>query len=193
MRRRIILAAVTLLAAAAIAVAVFILLHAGKKDKVTIEAARINEVKSMVSLCAMEIYREVPVLDTVNDKVIVAVQKQQGSISFDIENLHFDDEGDTVRLVLPHEMVEIRESAEDNAWQVIDTKNIGFLGVIRRDRLTDREENRVKAKLRRNAISSLYKDGTVARARTEAAKNLELMLEKIYRKPVKVVESVPAQ
>lgn len=193
MRRRIILAAASLLAVAAIAAAVFILLNAGKKEKVTIEAARINEVKTMVSLCAMDIYREVPVLDTVNDKVIVAVQKQQGSISFDIENLHIDAEGDTVRLVLPPETVEIRESTEENSWQVIDTKNIGFLGAIRRDRLTDREENRVKAKLRRNAIKSLYQDGTVARARTEAAKNLELMLEKIYRKPVKVVESASAK
>lgn len=186
MTKRILKTAVFLLTIIAVAVVVWLYLNPGKNEKIIVDEGRINEVKTMVRLCSMDIYREVPVVDTINNKVIVAVQKQQGSISFDIEDLTIDAEGDTVRLTLPKEIVEIRESTEDNSWQVIDTKNIGFLGAIRNNHITDREENRVKAKLKRNAVKSLYEDGTVRHARTEAAKNLETMLEKLYRKPVVV-------
>jgi len=189
MSKGIIKLAATLILVIAVAVPVFFYFNANKEAKISVDEGRINEVKTMVQLCTMDIYKEVPVLDTINNKVIVAIQKQQGSISFDIENLQIDAEDDTVRLTLPREIVEIRESTEDNSWQVIDTKNIGFLGAIRNDRLTDREENRVKAKLKRNSINRLYKDGTVRHARTEAAKNLQIMLEKIYRKPVVVIDS----
>lgn len=186
MTKGIIKAAIFVIAAFAIAVCVFFYLNSNKKEKITVDEGRINEVKTMVRLCTMEIYREVPVLDTINDKVIVAIQKQQGSISFDIENLDIIDTGDTVRLQLPKETVTMRESTEDNSWQVIDTKNIGFMGAIRNDRLSDREENRVKDKLRRNAVRALYEDGTVAHARAQATKNLETMLEKLYLKPAVV-------
>ncbi len=191
MSKGIIKTAATLILVIAVTVPAFLYFNANKEEKITVDEGRINEVKTMVRLCTMDIYKEVPVLDTINNKVIAAIQKQQGSISFDIENLQIDAEGDTVRLTLPHEIVEIRESTEDNSWQVIDTKNIGFLGAIRNDRLTDREENRVKAKLKRNSINMLYKDGTVRHARSEAAKNLQIMLERIYRKPVVVIDSNP--
>lgn len=52
--------------------------------------ARINEIESMVRLCAVDIYSEIPVLDTINDKVIFGIQKQSGSISFDLEKLNAD-------------------------------------------------------------------------------------------------------
>lgn len=191
MSKGIIKTAATLILVIAVAVPAFFYFNANKEEKITVDEGRINEVKTMVQLCTMVIYKEVPVLDTINNKVIAAIQKQQGSISFDIENLQIDTEGDTVKLTLPREIVEIRESTEDNSWQVIDTKNIGFLGAIRNDRLTDREENRVKAKLKRNSINKLYKDGTVRHARSEAAKNLQIMLERIYRKPVVVIDSNP--
>lgn len=178
--------AATLLVISTAAIAVYFSFFRKDKEKITVDAARIHEVKTMVKMCAMDIYREVPVLDTINGKAIFAIQKQRGSISFDIENLHIDTSGDTVCLTLPPETVEIMESTEDNAWQVIDTKHVGFLGSLRNERISEREENRVKDKLRRNSIRKLYQDGTVAHARQEAAKNLETLLEKIYRKPVKV-------
>lgn len=186
MTGRIIKTAVTAAVIAAAGIAAAIWLNSGKKEKITVDEARINEVKTMVRLCTMEIYREVPVIDTIGDKMIVAVQKQQGSIHFDAEHLDIDDTGDTVRVTLPKERVEIMESTEDNSWEVIDTKNIGFLGAIRNDHLSPRDENRVKAKLKREAVRKLYEDGTVGHARVQAAKSLETMLGKLYRKPVVV-------
>ena len=44
----------------------------------------------MVRLCAVDIYSEVPVLDTIDNKVMFAVQKQKGSVLFDIENMQVD-------------------------------------------------------------------------------------------------------
>lgn len=186
MKKLLVKISVSLILVLAIIAVLFFFVNSGKESKVTVDDGRINEVKAMVRLCAMEIYKEVPVLDTIGKKVVVAVQKQQGSISFDIENLQIDAEGDTVRMVLPKEIVEIRESTDDDSWQVIDTKNIGFLGSFRSDRLSEREENRLKAKLKRNSIDMLYNDGTVERAKVEAAKNLKDLLEKIYRKPAHV-------
>ena len=120
--------------------------------------ARINEIESMVRLCAVDIYSEIPVLDTINDKVIFGIQKQSGSISFDLEKLNADTLGDTVRIILPPEIVELYESTEDNSWEVIDTKNIGLLGVLRSDKLTDREENIVKAEIKEKANASFKKE-----------------------------------
>lgn len=155
-------------------------------EKIVVENGRIADVRTLAELCTVDFYNEVPVLDTVDNIVIFAVQKQQGSISFDIENIDIDDTGDTVRVTLPKEIIEVHESTEPNSWQVIDTKNIGFLGPLRNDRLTNAQENRVKAKLRSDATRRLYRDGTVRQARTDAAAQLQSLLEKIYRRPVRV-------
>lgn len=181
---------IILLAVATIATVAYIWLGNSEKIEIKIDKGRISDVRTMVQLCAMEIYNEVPILDTINNKVIIAVQKQVGTISFDVENLHVDYEGDTVRFTLPREIVNIREATEDNSWQVIDTKNIGFLGQIRNNRLSLREENAVKAKAKRNAERILYDNGTISRARTEAAITLKSLMEKIYRKPVVVIDTI---
>lgn len=184
---------IIILAAAGIAIAAYFWFVKTGKEEISVDKGRISDVKTMVQLCAMEIYNEVPILDTINSKVIIAVQKQVGTISFDVEDLHVDYEGDTVRFTLPREIVNIREATEDNSWQVIDTKNIGFLGQIRNHRLSLREENAVKAKAKRNAERILYENGTVKRARTEAAVALKSLMEKIYRKPVIVADTTMNQ
>lgn len=181
---------IILLAVSAIAIAAYIWLDHSGKEEIIIDKGRISDVKTMVQLCAMEIYNEVPILDTINNKVIIAVQKQVGTISFDIDNIDVDYEGDTVWFSLPREIVNIREATEENSWQVIDTKNIGFLGQIKNDRLSIREENAVKAKAKRNAERILYENGTIRRARTEASVTLKSLMEKIYRKPVIVVDTI---
>ena len=156
-----------------------------------ISKAQISDVKGIVRLCAVDIYREVPVLDTIGHKVIFGIQKQQGSISFDLENLHIDD-GDTIRMVLPPEIVELHESTEKNSWKIIDSKAIGPLSMLRSDKLTDKEENLVKKRISKRAVSQLYTDGTVRRARKEGTENLRQMMESIYRRPVIVTDSTPA-
>ena len=153
--------------------------------------SRPGDVKEMVRLCSMEIYNEVPVLDTVNFKVMFAVQKQNGSISFDIEHLNIDDSGDTVRIELPREIVDVYESTGKNSWQVIDTKAIGPMAFLRSNKFTLEEENRVKAKLKAGSIKRLYENGTVRQARKDAVKNLTRLMETAYRKPVLVSDPTP--
>ena len=162
-----------------------------RPDEIEVLPSRPGDVKEMVRLCSMEIYNEVPVLDTVNFKVIFAIQKQSGSISFDVEHLIVDDSGDTVRIQLPREIVEVNESTEKNSWQVMDTKAIGPMSILRSNKFSLEEENRVKAKLKANSIKRLYSNGTVRQARKDAVDNLTRLMETAYRKPVIVSDPTP--
>lgn len=158
------------------------------EEKIEVSEGKINKVEEVVRLCSTEFYREVPVLDTINSKVLFGLQKQRGSISFDIDKLRIDESGDTIKVTLPPEIVEIYESTDRKSWEVIDTKAIGPLAFLKSDKLTIEEENLLKQHIRQKSRASLYADGTVARARAEGAVNLRVLLEKIYRKPVVVTD-----
>ncbi len=162
-----------------------------RPEEIEVLPSKPGDVKEMARLCSMEIYNEVSVLDTVNYKVIFAVQKQSGSITFDMENLKIDDSGDTIKIVLPHEIVEVYEANEKNAWEVIDTKAIGPMAFLRSNKITAAEENRVKSKLKSKAIKRLYANGTIRQARKDATENLTRLMEGIYRKPVVVSDPTP--
>lgn len=162
-----------------------------RPEEIEVLPSKPGDVKEMARLCSMEIYNEMSVLDTVNSKVIFAVQKQSGSISFDMENLQVDDSGDTVKIILPREIVDIYESDEKNAWEVIDTKAIGPMAFLRSNKLSSAEENRVKSKLKSKAIRRLYSNGTVKQARKDAVENLTRMMEGVYRKPVIISDPTP--
>ncbi len=155
---------------------------------VTVAPAVVRDVREMARLCTVEIYSELPVQDTVDNKVIVAVQKLRGYISFDVDNLRVDDSSDTVRAVLPPEIIEIFESTDDDAFRVIDTKGLGLLSS---DRLTNSQDNRFKNKLRLRAERRLYEEGVVANARKEARQQLAHLLSRAYQRPVVVRDSMP--
>lgn len=158
---------------------------------IDVSKGKINKVETMAQLCAIDIYNEIPILDTINDKVICAIQKQKGSVSFDLENMKIDAKGDTVNIVLSPEIIEIYEATEDNSWEVIDTKTIGMFTTLRNSRLNEDEENAVKANIKKNSKKLLYHNGTIERARTEGARNLQTLMEKVYRKPVVVTDPTP--
>ncbi|MDE6019081.1 MAG: hypothetical protein K2G85_09750 [Muribaculaceae bacterium] len=162
-----------------------------RPEEIEVLPSKPGDVKEMSRLCSMEIYNEVSVLDTVNSKVMFAVQKQSGSITFDMDNLQIDDYGDTVKIILPREIVEVYESNEKGAWVVIDTKAIGPMAFLRSNKLTNAEENRVKSKLKANSIKRLYQNGTVRKARKDAVENLSRLMEGVYRKPVVVTDPTP--
>ncbi|MDE5814354.1 MAG: tetratricopeptide repeat protein [Muribaculaceae bacterium] len=162
-----------------------------RPEEIEVLPSRPGDVKEMARLCSMEIYNEVPVLDTVNYKVMFAVQKQSGSISFDIEHLEVDDTADTIRMQLPREIVNVYESTAKDAWQVIDTKAIGPMAILRSNKFTLEEENRVKAKLKAKSIKRLYSNGTVRQARKDAVDNLTRLMEAVYKKPVIVIDPTP--
>lgn len=161
------------------------------EETIDVRKGQISNIETMAQLCAIEIYSEVPVLDTINNKVMFAIQKQRGSVSFDLENIQMDAEGDTVMITLPPEIVELYEATEDNSWEVIDTKAIGPMSMFRSDKFTDEEENAVKAKIQDRSKRLLYRNGTIGRARKEGAENLRVLMEKVYLKPVKIIDPTP--
>ena len=175
----------------AIAAAAIYFLFATPKKTIDVSKGHISKIETMAQLCAVEIYSEVPVLDTINDKVMFAVQKQKGSVSFDLEKMKVDADGDTVTVTLPQEIVELYEATEDNSWEVIDTKAIGSMAMFRSDKFTDEEENMLKAHIKENSRRLLYRNGTIQRARAEGARILQSLMEKVYRKPVKVIDPTP--
>lgn len=118
-------------------------------------------------------------------------KKQKGSVSFDLENMIIDAEGDTVKIILSPEIIDLYEATEDKSWEVIDTKAIGTLSLFRSSRLSDDEDNAIKANIKKNAKKLLYHNGIIERARAEGLSNLQQLMEKVYRKPVKVTDPTP--
>lgn len=186
--KKIILIAIVVIAV--VAIALYFSFTSPSKS-IDVSKGKISKVETMAQLCAIDIYSEIPVLDTINNKVIFAVQKQKGSVSFDLENMQMDADGDTVKIVLSPEIVDLYEATEDNSWEVIDTKALGAVSFLRSDKFTDEEENAIKGKIRHNSKKLLYKNGTIERARAEGAANLQMLMEKVYRKPVKVIDPTP--
>lgn len=161
------------------------------EEGVTVERSRVVDIRTVARLCSMEIYREVAIHDTINDKEIIGVQRQRGSITFDLEELPEtialsmsadpSKAPDTIRLRLPKEKVEILESTEPGSWRVIDTRNLRLIGS---DVMTPAEENRAKQRAIDRTRSRLYRDGTVSRGRREAATALSRYLETLTGAPV---------
>lgn len=149
---------------------------------------KVADLRQLAEICTVDIYSEVPVLDTVNQKVLFGIQKQRGSVSFDLEKLQVNADGDTVRVVLSPEIVELYESTDSNSWEVVDTKSLKLLG---NGRLTAEEDNLVKSHIRAKSIGELYRNGTIRRARAEACTNLQSLYSRIYRKPVVVTDPTP--
>lgn len=184
------LSLIAAVAIAIVAIGMFFAVESPEENE-DVRKGQIREIETMAQLCAMDIYSEVPVLDTINSKVIFAVQKQKGSVSFDLENLRVDADADTIKITLSPEIVDLYEATEDNSWEVIDTKAIGIMSVFRSDKFTNEEENAVKANIKRNSKKRLYHNGTIERARSEAARNLQILMEKVYKKPVIVIDPTP--
>ena len=191
MMKKSIKAIITVAAIVVVAIAVYLTVSSPKSPTIEADKGHISNMETMAQLCAIEIYSEVPIVDTIDNKVICAIQKQRGSIAFDLENMQITTDGDTVKVIMPDEIVTITEATDNDSWKVVDTKAIGPLAMLRSDKLTLEDENRVKAKIERKAKVRLYKNGTVKRARAEGAQNIKKLLEKIYRKPVKVTDPTP--
>lgn len=162
--------------------------NSGTEVTYDVSKGKVADVKQMAELCSVDIYSEVPVLDTINGKVLFGIQKQRGTISFDLEKMQVDATGDTVRVVLSPEIVRLYESTDSNAWEVIDTKS---LKPFHSGKFTAEEDNLVKTHIQAKSIRELYRNGTVGRARAEARENLEGIYGKLFRKPVKVTDPTP--
>lgn len=180
---------VTAIAVIAAAVAVWLLIPSRRSDTVAMTPARISDIATMVSLSTVDIYEEQPVNGRIGPKHLVARQTLTGSVSFDLEKLVVDTVGDTLRVILPPETVELYESTEPGSYVVIDTWNDRLLGSA----LTTREENAIKAKAMALARKRIYAKGYVRRARAEAVANLAQLLRPLAAsRPVMIIDPTPA-
>lgn len=152
---------------------------------VTMQPARIADISPMLRLCTVEIVEDLPVKASIGSRHIFARETVKGSISFDLEKIKTEERGDTLVVTLPPEIIEIYESTEPASYQVYDTWNDRFLGSTN---FTTAEENIIKDKVTKNFRNSIYKKGLVKRARSEAVKNLQPMLQRVMRRPVVVID-----
>lgn len=157
-----------------------------KKEEITVGRAEIADIRTFAGLCSMDFYNEIPIVDTIHDRVLVGIQKQRGSILFDIDDLAVDPEADTIRISLPKERIEIHEAADPDSWRVIDTKYIGPLPMLHSDTMPLEDENLLKSRIMRKSRARLYADGTVVRARRHAAHTLASLIASLYRRPAVV-------
>jgi len=179
-----------LLSLAAIAAVGFVAykLFFKEKDAVSVEASKIADIKTLAELCTMEIYTDMPVKGNIGSKHFFARQTLQGSISFDLDSLSYNEGADTITISLPKEKVELLESTLDGSFRVIDTWNTDFFSS---PALSNTEETKIKRIARAKAIASMYADGTVAKARSEAKQRLSEFMRIVYHLPVIVNDSTP--
>lgn len=158
------------------------------KSRLTLHDATVKEVKDMARLCAVEIYEEVPVRGHVGSRHLIAREVLVGNISFDLDGLQFDASADTVRVTLPREIVEVRESTEPGSYTVIDNWNDNILSS---GNITTEEENKMKELTLRSFIHAVYAKGYVKRARAEAVRNLTSVVTSLTGKPTIVTDPSP--
>lgn len=153
-----------------------------------IEQGKISDITPMLKLCTVEIYDDVPIRGTIGSRHLFAKALLNGSISFDLNNIEYKENKDTILLTLPREIIEIHESTDKDSYRVIDTWNDHF---FESSHFSTTEENSFKAKARENYKKSLYTRGLVTRARKEAVINLQSLMEAMTQKTVIITDPTP--
>ncbi len=156
---------------------------------VEMRPARVTDISPMLRLCTVEIFEDIPVKASIGTRHIFVRETVRGSISFDLDKIKTGEKGDTLVVTLPPEVIEVFESTEPESYQVIDSWNDRFLGS---SNFTAKEENEIKSKVAGNFRKDVYRKGHVRRARAEAVRNLQPLIESASRRPVVVIDPSPA-
>lgn len=154
-----------------------------------IEPARVIDVRPMVKLCSVELNEDIPIRGDIGSRHLFAKAALKGTISFDLEKAVSSWAGDTLVVILPPEIVSIYESTEPDSYKVIDVWNDKFLGS---SNFTVSEENEIKRAAVESWRDSIYSRGYVERARSEAVRNLGVMLRPLTAdKMLRIVDPTP--
>lgn len=135
--------------------------------------ALISDIRSMVRLCTLDIYEDMPIKGSIGSKHLFGRVTVKGSVSFDLEGSVISERHDTIFVTLPPEIIDIYESTDPDSYKVIDTWNDNFFGS---EHFTTAEENAIKSLVRDNFRRKIYRKGYVRRARADAVANLTAML-----------------
>lgn len=158
-------------------------------ERAVIHKGKVKDIQDMARLCTLEIYDDVPVKGHVGSRHLFGRMRLEGRVSFDLSEADIHLDGDTLRINLPREIVDVRESTDPDAYRVIDTWNDRLLGS---DQFTAREENRLKELVRASWVNRIYANGSIRRARKEARHNIAEMTAIMTGHPVVVVDSFPS-
>ena len=157
-------------------------------DNFEISPASIKKVTGMVKLSTLEIHDEAILKDSINSKWLVARESVDGAVTINLEHVTIEEQGDTTLVILPAEQVEVYESNDPNAYEIIDTYDVASTFIDRE--MTADEENQLKRAYKARIIAGIYERGLVRRARANAVQTLS-DLYKSLNLPVKVVDLTP--
>lgn len=152
--------------ALAVLVWVFVMRRNAATRPGTIGPARIEALRGLSELCALQLDEDMLMHDSINGKHIVARVRVVGTVGFDLSQMQAEVSGDTLRLLLPQEAVTVREEASGDAYEVLDAWDARRPLLPRT--LTADEENTLKQRWGQAVTQRLQQQGTVARARANA-------------------------
>lgn len=175
----------TLGIAVIIAVGVFIAWRAWTSSpepkRVTLEPARISEIRSMVELQTVDFYREVPFKASIGPRHLVGRITLQGSIGFDLEKVTVSERGDTIDVILPPASVTVLESTQPDAYKIYDSWSDRTFG---KSGFSNAEENEVKRRIVDKEKKRLLSGTVAVQARNDALKAVAQLLADATGRPV---------
>lgn len=162
--------------------------HSPEDERLTVKEAKIVSLKPVAELLTMELHEEIPVRGRIGSKHIFARMTVEGRVMFDLDTVKPEYRGDTLIVRLPRERVEIMESTDKDAYQVIDTWNDRPL---RSSYISARQENDLKRMALDHAARRMYERGYVKRARKNARESLAHLLTLSWPGTVLVIDECP--
>lgn len=79
MMKKSIKAIITVAAIVVVAIAVYLTVSLPKSPTIEADKGYISNMETMAQLCAIEVYSEVPIVDTIDNKVICAIQNKEAA------------------------------------------------------------------------------------------------------------------
>lgn len=148
-----------------------------------LKPARVEDVRRMVELSTVEIREDLPIKGRVGKRHLVAMQRLEGSIGYDLERISLSERGDTLVVTLPPAEITLRESTDEGSYVVIDEWSDDLFGS---GKLTAKEANILKEKCIALEKERLRRAGYVERARRQAVADLERLLPLLTGRVVEV-------
>lgn len=139
-------------------------------NKVFVQA--VQDTRTLLRVTSLEGVRSVPVTREKDGVGVFALGYYRFRISYEIEQLQYFIQGDTLRIQMPPAVVSVLEH-EEYGFQVLDVWGTNIWKRLTGARLPLEEENELREAAIRTLRYELYQDGTVARA-DEHAKELIL-------------------
>ncbi len=152
-------------------------------------SAKVEDIRKAVKLSTLDITTEEIFRDTINYKGVVSRVKARVYISFDIENMPMAEQGDTLIVQLPPEIIDIYESTDDG-YQVLDVWILWYPEHFTDIPLTSAEENTIKARLKGRIREEMYKKGYVTQARSNAIHSLSSLFSS-FKDHIIIIDHYP--